>query len=44
MPLAQAVSGFLVLYLSCGLIGGSAFVTAGVGQVDAAARGTSVFF
>jgi hypothetical protein len=44
MLLAQAVSGFLVLYLSCGLIGGSAFVTAGVGKVDAAARGTSVCF
>ena len=44
MLIARAISGFLMLYLSCGLICGSAFITAGVDKVDAAARGTSVFF
>jgi uncharacterized membrane protein YphA (DoxX/SURF4 family) len=44
MLIARAISGFLTLYLSCGLLFGSAFITAGIGKVDAAARGTSVLF
>jgi hypothetical protein len=44
MPIAQAISGFLMLYLSCGLFFGSAFITVGVGKVDSAARGSSVLF
>jgi hypothetical protein len=44
MPVAQITSGFLTLYLSCGLLFGCAFITAGVGKVDAAARGASVLF
>jgi hypothetical protein len=44
MWVAQTISGFLLLYLSAGLLFGSAFLTAGVGKVDAAARGASVLF
>jgi hypothetical protein len=44
MLLARALSDFLLLYLSCGLLFGSTFITAGAGKVDAAARGTSVPF
>jgi hypothetical protein len=44
MQIARALSGFLGLYLSCGLIFASAFVTAGVSRVDPAARGTSALF
>jgi hypothetical protein len=34
----------LAVYLGCGLLFGAAFVVAGVGRVDAAARGSSVLF
>jgi hypothetical protein len=44
MLLARALSDFLLLYLACGLLFGSTFITTGVGSVDPAARGTSVFF
>jgi hypothetical protein len=44
MLFAQTISGFLTFYLCCGLIFGSAFITVGVGQVDSAARGSSVLF
>ena len=44
MLIARTMSGFLMVYLSCGLLFGSAFVTAGIGKVDAAARGASVLF
>ena len=44
MLLARVLSDFLLLYLSCGLLFGSAFITAGAGKVDAAARGTSALF
>ena len=44
MLIAQTISGFLTLYLSCGLVFGSTFVTTGVGSVDPAACGTSVLF
>jgi hypothetical protein len=44
MLIAQTISGFLMLYISCGLLFGSAFITAGLGKVDRAGRGTSVFF
>jgi hypothetical protein len=44
MPIAQTISGFLMLYLGCGLLFGSTFITVGVEKVDSAARGTSVLF
>jgi hypothetical protein len=44
MLIAQTISGFLMLYLSCGLFFGGTFITVGVGKVDSAARGTSVLF
>jgi hypothetical protein len=44
MLIAQTISGFLMLYLCCGLFFGITFITVGVGQVDSAARGTSVLF
>jgi hypothetical protein len=44
MQIVQSLSGCLLVYLSCGLVFGSAFVTIGVGRVDFAARGTSVLF
>jgi len=44
MWVAATISRFVLLYLACGLLFGSAFVSAGAGKVDAAARGTSVLF
>ena len=44
MFVAEVIVLALSAYLACGLLFGLAFVTAGVGRVDAAARGTSVGF
>jgi len=44
MQVVQVLSGFLTLYLACGLLFASAFITIGVVKVDPAARGTSVLF
>jgi hypothetical protein len=44
MQIVRSFSGFLTLYLFCGLLFGSAFITIGVGRLDSAARGTSVLF
>ncbi len=44
MLLAEMLLVALAVYLGCGLLFGAAFVVAGVGRVDAAARGTSVLF
>jgi len=44
MLFAQTISGFLIVYLCCGLFFGGTFITVGVGKVDSAARGTSVLF
>ena len=44
MTVAEAIVAIVSAYLACGLLFGLAFVTAGVGRVDAAARGTSVGF
>ncbi len=44
MIVAETVVVAVSAYLACGLLFGLAFVTAGVGRVDPAARGTSVGF
>ena len=44
MFVAEVIVLALSAYLACGLLFGLAFVTAGVGRVDAAARGTSAGF
>ena len=44
MTVAEVIVLALSAYLACGLLFGLAFVTAGVGRVDAAARGTSAGF
>ena len=44
MWVAATVSRVVLLYLGCGLLFGSAFVSAGAAKVDGAARGTSVLF
>ena len=44
MFVAEIVVVAVSAYLACGLLFGLAFVTAGVGRVDAAARGTSAAF
>ena len=44
MFVAEIVVVAASAYLACGLMFGLAFVTAGVGRVDAAARGTSAGF
>ena len=44
MMVAQTLLGLCLLYLACGLLFAVAFVTVGVGRVDAAARGTSLGF
>jgi hypothetical protein len=44
MFVAEIVVVAVSAYLACGLLFGLAFVTAGVGRVDAAARGTSPGF
>jgi hypothetical protein len=44
MTVAEAIVFAVSAYLACGLLFGLAFVTAGVGRVDAAARGTSAAF
>jgi len=44
MWVAATISRLVLLYLGCGLLFGTAFVSAGAGKVDAAARGTSVLF
>jgi hypothetical protein len=44
MMVAQTLLGLCLIYLACGLLFAVAFVTAGVGRVDAAARGTSLGF
>jgi hypothetical protein len=44
MVIAETISRLLLLYLACGLLFGSAFISVGAGTVDPAARGTSVLF
>ena len=44
MFVAEVIVLVVSAYLACGLLFGLAFVTAGVGRVDAAARGTSAGF
>ena len=44
MTVAEVIVLALSAYLACGLLFGLAFVTAGVGRVDAAARSTSPGF
>ena len=44
MTVAEVIVLAVLAYLACGLLFGLAFVTAGVGRVDAAARGTSAGF
>ncbi len=44
MLLAQVLLGVGLIYLACGLLFAVAFVTVGVGRVDAAARGSSLGF
>ena len=44
MFVAEAIVAIVSAYLACGLLFGLAFVTTGVGRVDAAARGTSAGF
>jgi len=44
MTVAEVIVLAVSAYLACGLLFGLAFVTAGVGRVDAAARGTSAGF
>ena len=44
MTVAEVLVLAVSAYLACGLLFGLAFVTAGVGRVDAAARGTSAGF
>ena len=44
MFVAEIVVVAVSAYLACGLLFGLAFVTAGVGRVDAAARGTTAGF
>ena len=44
MTVAESILVLVSIYLACGLLFGLAFVTAGVGRVDAAARGTSAAF
>ena len=44
MVIAETVSRLLLLYLACGLLFGSAFISVGASKVDPAARGASVPF
>jgi hypothetical protein len=44
MTVAEAIVAIVSAYVACGLLFGLAFITAGVGRVDAAARGTSAGF
>ena len=44
MFVAEVIVLAVSAYLACGLLFGLAFVTTGVGRVDAAARGTSAGF
>ena len=44
MAVAELIVRVVSAYLACGLLFGLAFVTAGVGRVDPAARGTSAGF
>jgi hypothetical protein len=44
MTVAEVIVLAVSAYLACGLLFGLAFVTAGVGRVDASARGTSAGF
>jgi hypothetical protein len=42
--LGQSILGLVLLYLTCGLLFGVAFVAVGVGRLDCAAQKTSVLF
>jgi hypothetical protein len=44
MLVAEAILGLLLVYAASGLLFGLAFITMGVGRVDAAAQGTSFAF
>ena len=44
MLLEETLLGLIVVYLTCGLLFGVAFVAFGVGRLDDAARGTSITF
>jgi hypothetical protein len=44
MLIVKTVLGLVLLYLTCGLLFGVAFVAVGAGRVDSAAGGTSFAF
>ena len=44
MLIEETLLGLILIYLTCGLLFGVAFVAFGVGRLDAAARGTSITF
>ncbi len=44
MLIGETLLGLILVFLTCGLVFGVAFVAFGVGRLDAAARGTSITF
>jgi hypothetical protein len=44
MLIGETLLGLILIYLTCGLVFGVAFVAIGVGRLDEAAHGTSITF